>query len=49
MAAFGLCCCVAFVISPFSPHQVTLTVLVTITKTGTFTTTNEQLIQKSFP
>ena len=37
-----------FILS-FFPHHVIMTVLVTITKTGTITMTNRQLIQKNFP
>ena len=41
--------CGASFIYPFSPHHVVITVKVTITKTGTITMTNKQLIQDCFP
>ena len=44
-----LCVVVFLALFPlFSLHHVTMTVLVSVTKTGTITMTNEQLIQKSF-
>ena len=45
----GLYClvsCVAFVISSFSFYHATMTLLVTVTRNWTFTTTNKQLIKQ---
>ena len=46
----GCFCCVLLLLlfPPFSPHHVNMTVLITLTITGTIRMTNKQIIQKCF-